>query len=398
MKPKTKLQMEIVNGSRKLAPVSEAQKRYAYKHCFVHYFKRDAKGNCFCLDCGHTWRDKEDKKNCKCPHCGMNLKLENSRKRTAVYKEYFCVITTYKQYQVIRFFMVDCRLKKGSPANYFIIEAVQCWMNKEGKTETLSLLRGMSIFYYDAWIYGSSLELRKRNVHHDRIYDICPAVIYPRMKVIPELTRNGFKGVFYDICPSSFFMTLLTDNRMEILYKAGQMNLFLRFLERKYGMDKYWTYVKICLRHDYVIHDADLWLDYVDMLIENKLDARNPHYLCPLNVEEAHDWVMGKCKKKYSNGEDIGFVGDITEVNPKILYDLLEKDFLPIVFPIGFDDNYDSYNINADDAACAIAEAVHAEKLAFLSDIEGVYRDKDCLLYTSPSPRDVEESRMPSSA
>lgn len=62
MKPKTKLQMEIVNGSRKLAPVSEAQKRYAYKHCFVHYFKRDAKGNCFCLDCGHTWRDKEDKK------------------------------------------------------------------------------------------------------------------------------------------------------------------------------------------------------------------------------------------------------------------------------------------------------------------------------------------------
>ena len=54
------------------------------------------------------------------------------------------------------------------------------------------------------------------------------------------------------------------------------MNLFLRFLERKYGMDKYCTYVKICLRHDYLIHDADLWLDYVDMLIENKLDARNP--------------------------------------------------------------------------------------------------------------------------
>ena len=47
MKPKTKLQMEIVNGSKKLAPVSEAQKRYAYKHCFVHYFKRDAKGYCF---------------------------------------------------------------------------------------------------------------------------------------------------------------------------------------------------------------------------------------------------------------------------------------------------------------------------------------------------------------
>ena len=80
-------------------------------------------------------------------------------------------------------------------------------------------------------------------------------------------------------------------------------------------------------------------------------------------------------EKKYSKGEDIGFVGNITEVNPKIIYDLLEKDFLPIVCPIGQDHEFQSYNINADDAACAIAKAVKAEKLAFLTDIEGVYLD-----------------------
>ena len=88
------------------------------------------------------------------------------------------------------------------------------------------------------------------------------------------------------------------------------------------------------------------------------------------------DGGLLKCTKKLSGGEDIGYVGEISEVNPKILHDLLEKDFLPIVFPIGYDDNFDSYNINADDAACAIAESVHAEKLAFLSDIEGVYKDQ----------------------
>ena len=87
------------------------------------------------------------------------------------------------------------------------------------------------------------------------------------------------------------------------------------------------------------------------------------------------DGGMLKVEKKYSNGQDIGYVGEITQVNPQILYDLLEKDFLPIVCPIGMDENYDSYNINADDAACAIARAVHAEKLAFLTDIEGVYKD-----------------------
>ena len=87
------------------------------------------------------------------------------------------------------------------------------------------------------------------------------------------------------------------------------------------------------------------------------------------------DGMMLKCEKKYSNGEDIGYVGEITEVNPKVIYDLLEKDFLPIICPIGFDEDYMSYNINADDAACAIARAVKAEKLAFLTDVEGVYRD-----------------------
>ena len=87
------------------------------------------------------------------------------------------------------------------------------------------------------------------------------------------------------------------------------------------------------------------------------------------------DGGLLRVDKKYSDGQDIGYVGEIKSVEPKILYDLLEKDFLPIICPIGMDDNYKSFNINADDAACAIAKEVSAEKLAFLTDIEGVYKD-----------------------
>lgn len=104
------------------------------------------------------------------------------------------------------------------------------------------------------------------------------------------------------------------------------------------------------------------------------------------------DGMMLKCKKKYAAGEDIGFVGEVEQVDPKIIYDLLEKDFLPIICPIGFDDEFASYNINADDAACAIATAVKAEKLAFLTDVEGVYQDfadKDSLI----SEMTVEEAQ-----
>ena len=89
------------------------------------------------------------------------------------------------------------------------------------------------------------------------------------------------------------------------------------------------------------------------------------------------DGALLKVAKKYSDGQDIGYVGEVTEVNEQIIYDLLEKDFLAIICPVGMDENYHTYNINADDAACAIARAVKAEKLAFLTDIEGVYKDPE---------------------
>ncbi len=87
------------------------------------------------------------------------------------------------------------------------------------------------------------------------------------------------------------------------------------------------------------------------------------------------DGGLIRVKKKLADGRDIGYVGEITGVEPKILYDLLENDYLPIVAPIGLDDEFATYNINADDAACAVAKAVHADKLVFLTDVEGLYRD-----------------------
>ena len=87
------------------------------------------------------------------------------------------------------------------------------------------------------------------------------------------------------------------------------------------------------------------------------------------------DGQMLQVEKKYSEGQDIGYVGNITSVNPKILFDLLEKGYLPIVSPVGLGEDFATYNINADDAACAIAKAVGADKLVFLTDIEGLYKD-----------------------
>lgn len=90
-------------------------------------------------------------------------------------------------------------------------------------------------------------------------------------------------------------------------------------------------------------------------------------------------------ERKTIDGQDIGFVGDIKTVNADIINTLLENDYIPVIAPIGSSENFETYNINADDAACAIARAIKAEKLAFLTDTEGVYlnpEDKSTLLAT----------------
>lgn len=89
------------------------------------------------------------------------------------------------------------------------------------------------------------------------------------------------------------------------------------------------------------------------------------------------DGATLQVEKKTINGEDIGFVGNVTAVDTHLIDTLLANDYIPIIAPIGIDENFQSYNINADDAACAIAMAVGAEKLAFLTDIEGVYANPE---------------------
>ena len=81
-------------------------------------------------------------------------------------------------------------------------------------------------------------------------------------------------------------------------------------------------------------------------------------------------------KKELADGRDIGFVGEVTKVDTTLINTLLENDFVPVICPIGLgEEDCKSYNVNADDAACAIATAMQAGKLVFLSDIEGVYED-----------------------
>lgn len=87
--------------------------------------------------------------------------------------------------------------------------------------------------------------------------------------------------------------------------------------------------------------------------------------------------IVVKKKPPLPDGVDLGHVGDIVNVNTKLLNTLCTDEYIPVISSVGVDENGDSYNINADTAAAAIATALKAEKLIYLTDIDGVRRVAD---------------------
>lgn len=274
--------------SKKLRPITDNQKIWAYRHCFEHYAYRLPKGKTTCMECGHEWQSSENVAHIVCPHCGTSLKVEDTRKRTNKQVEYFCKITVRKGFQVLRFFFMEAYGYKGKPTVYTCKEAVQQWLDETGKTTTVALLRGACFLYNDLWVYDSRLEIRPNK----EMYDLYPAAIHPRRQVLPLLKRNGFKGDFHGCNPTKLFRALLTDSKAETLIKCGQYALLSYCIHRPYTMERKWHSIKICIRNGYKIEDVPTWFDHIDLLNHFKKDTHNPKYVCPTDLRAEHDKLI----------------------------------------------------------------------------------------------------------
>lgn len=296
MKPKNKFQQHVLELSQRLPQITEPQKRWAYKHCFDHIGKRNAKGIITCLECGHSWQDNNSPLadailGCKCPNCNTQLDIKTTRQRVFKEIEYFGIITTCGTFQVIRYFHISVYHKAGEQARYSCSEVVQRWLSPNGKEATIARLRGMSIMYYDLWNFGSELEIRP----YHRAHDIDPIHFYPRQRVISEISRNGFKGNCHGMHPLELFRSILTDCKAETLLKVGQHELLKHFLHRSSrNIDTYWNSVRICIRNGYTIEDGSMWCDYIDQLNFFGKDTNSPKYVCPDNLHKQHDLYMKK--------------------------------------------------------------------------------------------------------
>lgn len=117
-------------------------------------------------------------------------------------------------------------------------------------------------------------------------------------------------------------------------------------------------------------------MEVVQEVLAGKINKNLTSELCLQGINAVgicgKDSNLLKVKKSMPNGEDIGLVGEVTEVNTNLVQTLLDNDFVPVISSIGVDDFGNSYNVNADYAAVAVAGALNAEKLVFVTDVPGI--------------------------
>ena len=106
MRPRNKFEKAVLAESRYLRPISRRQLKWAFRECVDHYAYRLPKGRTTCMDCGHTWQTDGTARTCICPHCKARLQVKNTLERKLQQKQYFTLLTTCGECQVLRMYLL----------------------------------------------------------------------------------------------------------------------------------------------------------------------------------------------------------------------------------------------------------------------------------------------------
>lgn len=294
MKPRNKLQRLVAELSSKLPALTDVQSKWAQEHCFPHLGYK-CKNEVWCSDCGKMWvvtEDLKDGKSTQCPYCHHKLEVKVSRKQKEDVVDYMTIATTVEDFQVLRHIYVNRFTRKNKDTHFFVTEVAQQWITDKGKQTVMAKPMNMGS---NGWIYSEPLSIKNEyygwmGYNYNR-YEI-NGYVYPKLKLLPILKRNGIKSSFHDITPSRLIKSLLEGGISEMLLKTKQYSL-LKHLHRRGGVSHKWA-VNICNRNGYIVKDASMWQDYLDLLDYFHLDTHNAKYVCPQNLKAEHDRLYKK--------------------------------------------------------------------------------------------------------
>lgn len=333
MIPKTIIEKEISNLSTTLKPITEQMHTWAEKSIFLKWGVL-SRGKFHCLECMHSWKPESSKsceKYIKCTACQGRLKMQGCNQVHFKEIEYSAVLDVCHGYQVVRIICSHKHMKKNFAPSYFHKEVMQHWINPKGEVRTMSLSTNVFSNVYDAWQYYSALEIRPKDFQNSPKYRINPYKVFPKIKVLPVLKRNGFKTSVYDIAPQILFTSLLKDSIAETLLKSSQTSLLFYYLQsHEQHIKENWQAVKTCLKYNYKIEDYKIWEDYIALLRWFKKDLNCASFVCPKNLHEVHDKLVAKKRELQRKKYLLKMRAEIEQA--QILYEEDKKQFFGLCF------------------------------------------------------------------
>ncbi|MBF4485780.1 PcfJ domain-containing protein [Flavobacterium sp. CSZ] len=334
MIPKTIIEKEITKLSTTLKPISAEMHAWAEKSIFLKWGVL-SRGKFHCLECTHSWKPESQSKSCekyiKCTACQGRLKMQGCNQVHFKEIEYSAVLDTCAGFQVVRIICSHKNMKKNTIPTYSHNEVMQHWINAKGEVRTMSISTNVFSNVYDAWQYYSVLEIRPKDFQNSPKYRINPYKVYPNMKVLPVLKRNGFKTSVYDIAPQILFTSLLKDSMAETLLKSSQTSLLSYYLmSHEQHIRENWLAVKTCLKYSYKIEDFKIWEDYIALLRWFKKDLNCVSFVCPENLNEAHDKLVVKKRELQRKKYLLKMRAEIEQA--QVLYKQEKKQFFGLCF------------------------------------------------------------------
>lgn len=255
MKPRNKIQREVVALSATLRPISDKQKEWGISRSYT------AK--------------------------------EMSQNRR-IYR-YFVISSRVKDWQVCRFFQVR-KVKQ----DYSVIEPVRLWFNADGHMEVEAMSRFCFSGVIDQWTLYSDLSLKQVPVPYRDYTQMLPISASKVTSALPILKRNGLKGSFHNMQPRDVIEGLLKNNMFETLWKCGQFSLLQALAyewNRDYNNADKMAALRVALHHGYKISDGRMWVDMINLLEKAHKDIRNPKFVCPADLKKGHDQALDWCNR-----------------------------------------------------------------------------------------------------
>jgi len=289
MKPRTKLQFEVLKLAKQLPDIKPKIMDWA-KSDILQHKAFSTTHRVICMDCGQKFKPEliTDKK-AICPHCHTALTVEITKNRTDNQHLYLAYADVFDDFQIVRYFELKSKHKADQKAEYSIIEILSHWILPNGKREVIA--RNHTLNYYcSAW--NGYLEIRdkskktKYDVYHDAIHP--DSEFQPMYKQIGIDENTGGITIFQAITHVPHY------SKAETLLKTRQYDLLRHSLHYSGQINLYWPSIKMCIRNNYTVHDAQMWFDYLDLLAHFRKDLHNAHYVCPTDLKTAHDNLVDK--------------------------------------------------------------------------------------------------------